>query len=41
VSDPRQDAVATAIETEVRRIVGDVEREYGSDEGRPGGSRIG
>jgi len=31
VSDPKQDAVATAVETEVRRIVGDVEREYGSE----------
>ena len=31
MSDPKQDAVATAVETEVRRIVGDVEREYGSE----------
>jgi len=27
VSDPKQDAVAAAVEAEVRRIVGDVERE--------------
>jgi hypothetical protein len=30
VSDPKQDAVAAAVEAEVRRIVGDVEREYES-----------